>query len=205
MYLAIRRARTRNLPSGFQWSARHSRDSVVCLLSAFGELGCRGHGCSRNRVIFLYKKGFVMGDYSSAILALIAVTAVLTTGVVYVLAQPTDVPVAKREGWSNVDIPFPDRFCCRICLPPCSGISHDDSRFQHERSCFIVSASGSYRPTHDSSRASWSKRRHHVWRLACCQIPRTWWVWSYTCLITVYSDRLPAPWVQADSLPIDLI
>jgi hypothetical protein len=39
-----------------------------------------------------------MGDYSSAILALIAVTAVLTTGVVYVLAQPTDVPVAKREG-----------------------------------------------------------------------------------------------------------
>ena len=41
---------------------------------------------------------FVMGDYSSAILALIAVTAVLTTGVVYVLAQPTDVPVAKREG-----------------------------------------------------------------------------------------------------------
>lgn len=42
--------------------------------------------------------GFVMGDYSSAILALIAVTAVLTTGVVYVLAQPTDVPVAKREG-----------------------------------------------------------------------------------------------------------
>jgi hypothetical protein len=40
----------------------------------------------------------VMGDYSSAILALIAVTAVLTTGVVYVLAQPTDVPVAKREG-----------------------------------------------------------------------------------------------------------
>ena len=40
----------------------------------------------------------VVGDYSSAILALIAVTAVLTTGVVYVLAQPTDVPVAKREG-----------------------------------------------------------------------------------------------------------
>ena len=40
----------------------------------------------------------VMGDYTSAILALIAVTAVLTTGVVYVLAQPTDVPVAKREG-----------------------------------------------------------------------------------------------------------
>ena len=39
-----------------------------------------------------------MADYSAAILALIAVTAVLTTGVVYVLAQPTDVPVAKREG-----------------------------------------------------------------------------------------------------------
>ena len=44
------------------------------------------------------RENLVMGDYSSAILALIAVTAVLTTGVVYVLAQPTDVPVAKREG-----------------------------------------------------------------------------------------------------------
>ena len=39
-----------------------------------------------------------MGDYSSAILALIAVTAVLTTGVVYVLAQPTDDPDAMRGG-----------------------------------------------------------------------------------------------------------
>ena len=75
-----------------------SRDPVVFRLSAFGELGSRVHGCSQNRVTFLYKKRFVMGDYSSAILALIAVTAVLTTGVVYVLAQPTDVPVAKREG-----------------------------------------------------------------------------------------------------------
>ena len=51
----------------------------------------------RSRNVSSYIK-FVMGDYSSAILALIAVTAVLTTGVVYVLAQPTDVPVAKREG-----------------------------------------------------------------------------------------------------------
>ena len=50
---------------------------------------------SRNVSTYIH---FVMGDYSSAILALIAVTAVLTTGVVYVLAQPTDVPVAKREG-----------------------------------------------------------------------------------------------------------
>ena len=125
-----------------------------------------------------------MGDYSSAILALIAVTAVLTTGVVYVLAQPTDVPVAKREGWSDVVIPFPNRFCRCICLLSCSGISHDDSRFQHERSCFIVSASGPYRPTHDSSRASWSKRRHHVGRFARCQISGAWWVWSCTCLIS---------------------
>ena len=39
-----------------------------------------------------------MGDYSAAIIALIVVTEVLTTVVVYVLAQPTDVPVAKREG-----------------------------------------------------------------------------------------------------------
>ena len=52
---------------------------------------------ARSRNISLYVK-FAVGDYSSAILALIAVTAVLTTGVVYVLAQPTDVPVAKREG-----------------------------------------------------------------------------------------------------------
>ena len=52
---------------------------------------------ARSRNLSLHVK-FVMGDYSSAILALIAVTAVLTTGVVYVLAQPTDVPVAKREG-----------------------------------------------------------------------------------------------------------
>ena len=51
----------------------------------------------RSRNVSLHVK-FAMGDYSSAILALIAVTAVLTTGVVYVLAQPTDVPVAKREG-----------------------------------------------------------------------------------------------------------
>ena len=51
----------------------------------------------KSRNVSSYEE-FVMGDYSSAILALIAVTAVLTTGVVYVLAQPTDVPVAKREG-----------------------------------------------------------------------------------------------------------
>ena len=51
----------------------------------------------RSRNVSLYED-FVMSDYSFAILALIAVTAVLTTGVVYVLAQPTDVPVAKREG-----------------------------------------------------------------------------------------------------------
>ena len=52
---------------------------------------------TKSRNVSSYE-GLVMGDYSSAILALIAVTAVLTTGVVYVLAQPTDVPVAKREG-----------------------------------------------------------------------------------------------------------
>ena len=52
---------------------------------------------AKSRNISLYAS-IAMGDYSSAILALIAVTAILTTGVVYVLAQPTDVPAAKREG-----------------------------------------------------------------------------------------------------------
>ena len=37
-----------------------------------------------------------MTDYSSAITAAIAVTAVLSAAVVYVLAQPTDLPVLKK-------------------------------------------------------------------------------------------------------------
>jgi hypothetical protein len=64
----------------------------------FGRLGfSRPRTRMKSRSISSYEDT-AMGDYSSAILALIAVTAVLTTGVVYVLAQPTDVPVAKREG-----------------------------------------------------------------------------------------------------------
>ena len=37
-----------------------------------------------------------MTDYSAAIYGLIAFTAVITAGVVYVLAQPTDLPSAKK-------------------------------------------------------------------------------------------------------------
>ena len=37
-----------------------------------------------------------MTDYSGAIFALIAITSVLTAAVVFVLAQPTDLPVIKK-------------------------------------------------------------------------------------------------------------
>ena len=37
-----------------------------------------------------------MTDYSGAIFALVAITSVLTAAVVYVLAQPTDLPVIKK-------------------------------------------------------------------------------------------------------------
>ena len=37
-----------------------------------------------------------MTDYSAAIYGLIAFASVITAGVVYVLAQPTDVPVAQK-------------------------------------------------------------------------------------------------------------
>ena len=38
-----------------------------------------------------------MTDYSSAITALIIVTVVISAAVVYVLAQPTDLPRYKEE------------------------------------------------------------------------------------------------------------
>ena len=45
-------------------------------------------------------KRFCMTDYSGAIFALIAITSVLTAAVVFVLAQPTDLPVVKKaQGW----------------------------------------------------------------------------------------------------------
>ena len=37
-----------------------------------------------------------MTDYTSAITAVVIVTAVLSAAVVYVLAQPTDLPVIKK-------------------------------------------------------------------------------------------------------------
>ncbi len=36
-------------------------------------------------------------DYTSAIIAVVAVTAILSAAVVYVLAQPTDLPVLKKS------------------------------------------------------------------------------------------------------------
>ena len=39
----------------------------------------------------------LMTDYSSAIFALVAITSVLTAAVVFVLAQPTDLPVIKKN------------------------------------------------------------------------------------------------------------
>lgn len=38
-----------------------------------------------------------MTDYSSAIIATFAITAVFFAAVVYVLALPSDLPVVKRE------------------------------------------------------------------------------------------------------------
>lgn len=38
-----------------------------------------------------------MTDYSSAIIATFAITAVFFVAVVYVLALPSDLPVVKRE------------------------------------------------------------------------------------------------------------
>ena len=38
-----------------------------------------------------------MTDYTSAITAVIVVTAALSAAVVYVLAQPTDLPVLKKS------------------------------------------------------------------------------------------------------------
>ena len=51
-----------------------------------------------NRLVFvteLYDSA-QMTDYSGAIFALIAITSVLTAAVVFVLAQPTDLPVIKK-------------------------------------------------------------------------------------------------------------
>jgi hypothetical protein len=39
-----------------------------------------------------------MTDYTAAIYGLIVFTAVMTAGVVYVLAQPTDLPSVKARG-----------------------------------------------------------------------------------------------------------
>lgn len=38
-----------------------------------------------------------MGDYSTAIYALVAVTIFLTVGVIYILRQPTDLPSLKKS------------------------------------------------------------------------------------------------------------
>ena len=152
--------------------------SLLSLAPCFGRLGFNHpRMLVRSRNVSLHVK-FAMGDYSSAILALIAVTAVLTTGVVYVLAQPTDVPVAKREGWFDVDFPLPNCFHSSVCLPSGSGIPNDDPRLQLEWISFNIKTSGPYRLAHDASWNSRPKRRYHVWGFTCCEIPRDRWVGS---------------------------
>ena len=42
-----------------------------------------------------------MTDYTGAIYGLIGLGVVLTLGVVYVLAQPTDLPVLKKDKRQN--------------------------------------------------------------------------------------------------------
>ena len=51
-----------------------------------------------NRLVFVTELhgSAQMTDYSGAIFALIAITSVLTAAVVFVLAQPTDLPVIKK-------------------------------------------------------------------------------------------------------------
>lgn len=42
-----------------------------------------------------------MSDYTTAIAALIVVTVALSAAVVYILAQPTDLPVLKKAQSDN--------------------------------------------------------------------------------------------------------
>jgi hypothetical protein len=42
-----------------------------------------------------------MTDYSGAIFALVAITSVLTAAVVFVLAQPSDLPAIKKNSRLN--------------------------------------------------------------------------------------------------------
>ena len=44
----------------------------------------------------MFKGSPLMTDYSTAIFGLIAFTAVVSAAVVYVLAQPSDLPVVKK-------------------------------------------------------------------------------------------------------------
>ena len=39
-----------------------------------------------------------MTDYTTALYSLVLVTGLLTFGVVYVLRQPTDLPLIKKQG-----------------------------------------------------------------------------------------------------------
>lgn len=59
-----------------------------------------------------------MTDYSAAIYGLIAFALVITAGVVYVLAQPTDLPSVKKRGTDH-DSSIPSarlRRCLRVCV-----------------------------------------------------------------------------------------
>ena len=63
-----------------QETAIHTRDDV--------QLGC-------------LETSSTMTDYTGAIYGLIGLGVVLTVGVVFVLAQPTDLPVLKKDKRQN--------------------------------------------------------------------------------------------------------
>ena len=51
---------------------------------------------SRLRICCISSQTFPMTDYSTAIFGLIAFTGVVSAAVVYILAQPSDLPVVKK-------------------------------------------------------------------------------------------------------------
>ena len=48
------------------------------------------------RVCYISSQALLMTDYSTAIFGLIAFTGVVSAAVVYILAQPSDLPVVKK-------------------------------------------------------------------------------------------------------------
>ena len=49
-----------------------------------------------SRVRYISSRALLMTDYSTAIFGLIAFTGIVSAAVVYILAQPSDLPVVKK-------------------------------------------------------------------------------------------------------------